>query len=278
MPRWLIDAFGDVVQTRLDLARLSDSIGLEGEQLITYLVRNMGYADVERRGGCLWVSFAPDYLGDLTAISLLYKLGDHIQIPCTLAIVSGRKIETLHVSSGEAAIRRLTQILRERLATTSGRFFRRRIQLRTLPATSPFVDLMREAADGRSTFDKLKPSLFREFDQRYLLLEQKTEGLYLADAGVGYLTLGNDWRHQSIGQPWGRFEDPEYQRFVVDAYKEAIAFPGATLEEVDVTVRPAGRRPTILSYQRMILPITVDRRKTCFLSVTLMNCSPIASR
>ena len=270
--RFLIDPDGHSVAEHAILKDWRPRASLQDDELLRYLVHNVGYVHMRREPRRMHVSLDVEAISESAAAALLFELVDYQDKTRNTVSVSDHDNVPLLFPNAHAALKYVTDRLRNRPSSRSPLFHRRRVPI-IGSKRSAFRQLIslcsaRDPLEGST----IRPFLARVFKSRFLILQSDTDAgrLTLTEAGTGYPGLDDGWRQRAVGAPFGHFDDPRYSSFVVEAYQEARQAAEPILEEIDATMRIGAKPPAVVSYDRLLVPIKTTRGQA-LLSATLVD-------
>lgn len=262
---WLIDdrgecwpAASETLRQRIGFAQTSLDVRCD------YLVRNAGYILVrlQRQGVLLrWRPALTQRATVAALVLLLRELGEQRVLVSTLR---AGWYDRLAASVGQAI-----EIVGSELATETsdveGHFRSRRRRPEEIAPNSPLRGAVLAAMDAGRAFDPfaLWQLLERTVAGRYILLEPVAteKKLKIVTQGNGYRTLSKEWRRQAPGAIFDSQPDRSYARAAASGFWAALEADEPVIEAVDASIWWPGRGRTFLCYDRLILPLKVERKQ-----------------
>ena len=154
--------------------QLADALhaSLSSEDLLKYVVRNLGFIAVTENGGSLRLQLRPAVVSQMALGGLLYWLHDH---DIERVLISSLDEEWSHelVRTREEAVRRLLACVRVNLEDRQGDFLNQPQPLHHLQRSSPLRGLLEAWAecDGKYDRERLHPVIQRAVNGRFVLVE-----------------------------------------------------------------------------------------------------------
>jgi hypothetical protein len=276
MQTFLFDDKGQTWDAASPLLAEELSSWLSGDELLKYVVRNLGFIAVNASGGgSVRLRLRPAVASPLALSSVLYWLYDQT-IERVLISTLDREWSHELVRSREEAIRRLLACVTARPEERRDDFLKEVLPLQALPAVSPLRALLNAWSDcgGKYDRERLDPLLEKALGRRFVLVEGTADApsLYFKDVGPGLTTLADFWRSHSTTLRVEDQPDYAYGKWVSGIYREVMASGQPSLEEIDAIINwPEDPYRKVYRYRRLVVPFRGERNSSLVLSASLMD-------
>jgi hypothetical protein len=259
-------------QSRRLALDLNASIG--GEDLIDYVVRNLGFIAAKEMGGSLRISLRPAVVSPIAFSALLYWLHDRA---ADRVLVSFCDREWSHemLRSRDEAVRRLMARIDFGQGARDGDFLQESLPLDSLPRQSPLREVLDvwRACGGKFDRNRLAPILERALNGRFVLVEAHPErpAMIIKDVGSGLSKPAEYWLARSIGNRVEDQPDYDYGKWVASYYRDVIAKGEPTLGNVDAVINWPQQSRRSFRYQRLVVPFRGDNNSTMLMAASLVD-------
>jgi hypothetical protein len=244
-----------------------------------YVVKNMGFVRIDRRGQSATVWLRPETV----APSALTKAVDWL---------SSERIERVLVNSyangtwhpqimGAAASHSYASLVAILASSPSpglreNRVLARFIPLSRLPKNSPLWRATKLWQDSGGDWRKLAvvSGLGAAVAHRYTLFEvHGKRNFVLQGYGSGLPKCAQSWMVKAMGSPIHDHPDQSYIGDCVSSYTKVVESGQPALQDVDAYVSWPDTEPQRRRYKRLVLPLSDDNRLVYLLSVTAEDTS-----
>ena len=255
------------------LARdLHASIG--GEELVDYVIRNLGFIAAKDIGGSVRISLRPAVVSPIAFSALMYWLYDRRADRVLISFCEGEWSHEM-LRSRDEAVRRLMGRVDFGQGSRDGDFLQEHLPLESLPPSSPLrevLDIWRSTG-GKFDRERLAPLLERAVQGRYVLAEATPNrcSLLIKDIGNGLRTPAHHWLSRSIGHRVEDQPDYAYGKWVAGAYRDVLSKGQPHLGDVDAVIRFPQEARLRFRYRRLLLPFTEDGQSPIVLCTSLVD-------
>jgi hypothetical protein len=247
---------------------------LYGEDLLKYVVRNLGFVAVTENSGSLRLRLRPSIVSQTALSGLLYWLHDQTIERVMISLLDGDWSHEL-VRTREGVVRRLLAHVKVNLEDRRGDFLNRPRPLHALERSSPLRGLLDAWADCNGKYDaeRLRPVIEKAVNGRFVLVEASPSapGLFIKDVGGGLTNTGKYWLSRSIGLRVEDQPDYAYGKWVAEPYRQVLNTGEPNLEDVDAVITWPGNPRRSYRYRRLVVPFNSAPDSTLLLGVTLVD-------
>ena len=246
------------------------------EEVVGYLVRNMGFVAIDAYGRSCQFRLRPSTLSVRTFDSLITWLSQHRYQRFVMNWLDSEWRLELYGNS-DVVVRRLLQLVDLKQSVRPGDFLAKPLSQSEVESNTAFGSLLKNwpMLAGNLHHDGLRNILSRLTNRRYFLvrLEAENQRLMYEVAGNGFTPVNNDWLAAARGLPIEQQPDPAYGRFVAAGYRQALAGQAPIFEAVDAIVdsKAAGRHR--IRYNRVMLPTQAADGTRWLLGASTMDTS-----
>jgi hypothetical protein len=273
MRTFLFDDKGDTWEA--NSSRLAEELhaSLRGEELVKYVVRNLGFVAVSENGSSVRLRLRPAVVSQMALSALLYWMHDRTIDRALVSLLDGEWTHEL-VGSPEEAARLLLARSRYVPADREGDFLHKPRPLHDLPRTSPLRAVLDAWSECEGVYDRdrLHPLLQQVLNGRFVLFEAQSgsPSVYVKDVGQGLGQSGGYWLSRTKGLRVEDQPDHAYGKWVAEAYREVLKTGEPALDDVDAVITWP-RQPRIsYRYRRLVLPFA-EAESTLVLSATVID-------
>lgn len=256
--------------------RLADDLNasIQGEELVDFAIRNLGFVAAKEMGGSMRVSLRPAVVSPIAFGALLYWLHDRDADRVLISFFDRAWSHEMLPSRAEA-VRRLLACVDFGVGNRDNDFLSRELPVESLPDTSPLraVLAMWSESNGRFNRDQLTPFLERALNGRYVLVEASpvNSALLLKDVGGGLSKPAEYWLARSIGNRVEDQPDYDYGKWIAKFYREVIASGRPSLSDVDAVIKWPEHSRQSFRYRRLVLPYKGEGSSTVLLGASLVE-------
>jgi hypothetical protein len=251
---------------------LSASIG--GEDLIDYVVRNLGFIAAKEMRGSLRISLRPAVVSPIAFSALLYWLHDRT---ADRVLVSFCDREWSHemLRSRDEAVRKLMARVDFGQGARDGDFLQESLPIDTLPRVSPLREVLDvwRACGGKFDRERLAPVLERALNGRFVLVEAHPErpAMIIKDVGSGLSKPAEYWLARSIGNRVEDQPDYDYGKWVAAYYRDVITRGEPSFGNVDAVINWPQQSRRSFRYQRLLVPFRGEDNSTLLMAASLVD-------
>jgi hypothetical protein len=247
---------------------------IEGEELVDYVVRNLGFVAAKEMGGSLRVSLRPAVVSPIAFSALMYWLHDRTADRVLLSFCDREWTHEM-MRSREEAVRKLMNRVDFGQGAREGDFLQEVLPLDSLPRASPLREVldMWHALGGKLDRERLAPVLDRALQGRYVLVEAAAERpcLLIKDIGTGLRRPAHHWLSRSIGLRVEDQPDYAYGKWVAGTYRNVLSTGEPDLGNVDAVIRFPQEARQSFRYRRLLLPFMTDDKSEVILCTSLVD-------
>ena len=247
---------------------------LTGEELLTYVIRNLGFVAVSESGGSVRLRLRPKVVSQAALGALLYWLHDQHIDRMLLSFLDNEWTHEL-VGSRQEAARRLLARVHFKPEDRDGDFLNKQLPLQELPGASPLRALLDVWSDHSGRFDgeRIYPLLDKALNGRFVLFEANASSptVYVKDVGQGLGRSGGYWLTRSKGLRVEDQPDYAYGKWVAEAYRDVLASREPLLDDVDAVITWPQQPRVSYRYRRLIVPFEGASASTLLLSATVID-------
>jgi hypothetical protein len=270
----LFDDQGEMWDAKSPLLADALHASLSGEELLKYVVRNLGFIAVTENGGSLRLQLRPAIVSQTALGALLYWLHDQTVERAMISLLDRDWTHEL-VRTREAIVRRLLACVKVDLEDRQGDFLNRPRPLHALQRSSPLRALLDIWAESAGTYDKerLGPLLQEALNGRFVLFEASAGSgrVYVRDVGQGLGKSGGYWLSRTKGLRVEDQPDYAYGQWVVKAYRQVLETREPSLDDVDAVIAWPHQPRVSYRYKRLVVPFEAGDRSTLLLSATVID-------
>ena len=259
-------------QSRRLACDLNASIG--GEDLIDYVVRNLGFIAAKDMGGSLRISLRPAVVSPIAFSALLYWLHDR-NVERVLVSYCDREWSHEMLRSREEVIRKLMARVDFGQGAREGDFLQESLPIDTLPRLSPLREVLDawRACGGRFDRERLAPVLERALNGRFVLVEAFPDrtAMIIKDVGSGLSKPAEYWLARSIGNRVEDQPDYDYGKWIAAYYRDVIARGEPNFGNVDAVINWPQQSRRSFRYQRLLVPFRGEKDSTLLMAASLVD-------
>ena len=256
--------------------QLADALhaSLSSEDLLKYVVRNLGFIAITENSGSLRLQLRPAVVSQMALSGLLYWLHDH---DVDRVLISSLDEEWSHelVRTREEAVRRLLMRVKFIPTDRDGDFLNEPRSLHDLPGDSPLRAVLSAWADCGGKFDpeRLQPVIQKALGGRFVLFEaaRDSPSVHVKDVGGGLGKSAGYWLSRTKGLRVEDQPDYAYGKWVAQAYREVLATREPSLADVDAVITWPQQPRISYRYRRLLVPFEAERNSTLVLSATVID-------
>jgi hypothetical protein len=247
---------------------------LSGEDLLSYVVRNLGFIAITDNNGSLRLRLRPAVVSQMALSALLYWMHDRVVERVLLSFLEGEWSHEL-VRTREDAVRRLLARVKVNLEDRRGDFLNQPRPLHALQTSNPLRGLLEAWADcdGKYDRERLYPVIQKSVNGRFVLVEAspRSADLFIKDVGGGLGDFGKYWLSRTIGLRVEDQPDYAYGKWVAGPYRQVLSTREPSLEDVDAVITWPQQPRISYRYRRLVLPFNGTRDSMLLLGVTLVD-------
>lgn len=247
---------------------------LPGEELLSYVIRNLGFVGVSESNGSVRLRLRPAVVSQAALGALLYWLHDRRIDRMLLSFLDGEWTHEM-VRTSEEAVRRVLAHARFKPVDRDGDFLHQQRALQELPNASPLRALLDVWSDhsGRFDGDRIYPLLDKALNGRFVLFQANANSptLYVKDVGSGLGQSGGYWLTRTKGLRVEDQPDYAYGKWVAEAYRDVLETREPLLDDVDAVITWPQQPRVSYRYRRLIVPFDGGSTSTLLLSATIID-------
>ena len=274
MQTLLFDDRGELWDAKSRTLAESLQASLSGEDLLSYVVRNLDFIAIADNNGSLRLRLRPAVVSQMALGALLYWLHDRVVERALISFLDGEWTHEL-VASRDDAVRRLLARVKHKAADRDGDFLDRPRPLHELPDGSPLRAVLNAWADCRGRFDaeRLRPVIQRALNGRFVLFEATpySPSLHVKDVGAGLSKSAEYWLSRTKGLRVEDQPDYAYGKWVAEAYRQVLSTGEPSLADVDAVITWPQHPRIGYRYRRLLVPFEAQRDSTLVLSATVID-------
>jgi hypothetical protein len=274
MQTLLFDDRGELWDAKSRTLAESLQASLSGEDLLSYVVRNLGFIAIADNNGSLRLRLRPAVVSQMALGALLYWLHDRVVERALISFLDGEWTHEL-VASRDDAVRRLLARVKVNLEDRRGDFLNQPRPLHALQPSSPLRGLLEAWAncEGKYDSERLHPVIQKSVNGRFVLVEASPSSadLFIKDVGGGLGDFGKYWLSRTIGLRVEDQPDYAYGKWVAGPYRQVLSTGEPSLEDVDAVITWPQQPRISYRYRRLVVPFNGTRDSMLLLGVTLVD-------
>lgn len=259
MVAYLIDREGQVWPAASRELRTALHAALPDEELRAYLVRNLGFVQLDVHAHGIQVHLRPHSVSEPATATMLDEIAR--RRPRRVVVSSlDRAWRTDIVGDHVRALGHLSTLVDAAMAETSGRFKRTPVAAAAMPGRHPLRALLGvwHQLRGHWSTGALEPLLHGELRRRFAVsrIASGSERIELLEFGRGYEQNAVHWVQRARGLPLEDQPDHAFGCWVAATYREVARSGAPAMDHVDASLRWPRRMPQRYRYLRLLLPFT----------------------
>lgn len=264
---WDIDSF----QLRAELDGFA-----AGSVFPDYVVKNLGFVRVDRRGQSATIWLRPATVAPIALAELMYWLVDgkfervlvnsflHDAWQHTMVGAAEKSFTSLATMLSSAAHLELSQ---EAVIARSSSVSR-------MPADSPLTHALQLWWETSGDWHKMQARDFGTIVKaRYSLFERQGGSFFVHGYGTGLPDCAKAWFEKAVGSPVHDHPDQRYGLSCLVNYRTVLDNGQPELQEIDALVSWPGNVRQRRRYKRLLLPLSIGQRLGYLLSATAEDIS-----
>jgi hypothetical protein len=274
MQTLLFDDKGEVWDAKSH--KLADALqaSLSCEDLLGYVVRNLGFIAVTDNNGSLRLQLRPAIVSQMALGGLLYWLHDRAIERVLISYLDGEWSHEL-MRSREDAVRRLLVRVPFRPTDREGDFLHMPRSLQDLSHASPLRAVLNAWAEcgGKFDFERIHPVVQKALNGRFVLFEAPPDSpaVHVKDVGGGLGKSAEYWLSRTKGLRVEDQPDYAYGKWVAEACRQVLITREPSFEDVDAVITWPQQPRISYRYRRLLVPFEGERDSTLVLSATVID-------
>jgi hypothetical protein len=247
---------------------------LSSEDLLKYVVRNLGFIAVTENNGSLRLQLRPTIVSQVALGGLLYWMHDRAVERVLISCLDEEWSHEL-VRTREEAVRRLLTKVRRDGEDRRGDFLNQPRPLHDLPDTSPLRAVLNAWAECDGVYDhkRLLPVLQNATNGRFFLVEAaaSSPSIMIRDIGNGFTRDAGYWLGRTVGHRVEDQPDYAYGKWLAEVYGKVVTSRAPSLDDVDAVITWPQQPRISYRYRRLVVPFETGKDSTLLLSATLID-------
>jgi hypothetical protein len=247
---------------------------ISGEELVDYVIRNLGFVAAKDLNGSLRISLRPAVVSPIAFNALMYWLYDRTAERVLISFCDREWTHEL-MRSRDEAVRKLMTRVDFGQGARDGDFLQQDLPLESLPDTSPLRDVldMWRASGGKFDRERLAPLLERALNGRFVLVEANPErpAMVIKDVGSGLSKPAEYWLARSIGNRVEDQPDYDYGKWIASFYRQVVTKGEPNLGNVDAVINWPQQSRRSFRYQRLLVPFSGEGNSTMLMAASLVD-------